>query len=73
MKKIKIPKTAKQGLLFFSISLIGGFIGKTIYDVANKPDGYLYLDKDTKAVYAQMKKDPDKFKKGTKLLFEFKG
>lgn len=73
MKKNKIPKIVNQCILFFSISLIGGFTGKTIYDILNKPDGYLYLDKDTKAIYAQMKKDPDSFKKGSKLLFEFKG
>lgn len=67
----KIPNL-KPGILFFAISLVGGFTGKMIYDLSNKPDGYLYLDKDTKSVYADLKKDPDKYKDGTKLIFLFK-
>ena len=69
MKKPKIPK---QSILFFTISLVGGFVGKAIYDIFNKPDGYLYMDKDTKNVYAQLIKDPDTYKDGSKLIFTFK-
>ena len=69
MKKNKIPK---QSILFFTISLVGGFIGKAIYDVFNKPDGYLFMDKDTKDVYAQLFKDPDTYKDDSKLIFMFK-
>lgn len=69
MKNIKIPK---QLLLFFGVSIFGGFLGKSIYDLANKPDGYLYLDKDTKSVYAQLRKDPDNYKDNSKLIFLFK-
>ena len=69
MKKPKIPK---QSILFFTISVLGGFVGKAIYDIFNKPDGYLYMDKDTKDVYAQLIKDPDTYKDGSKLIFTFK-
>lgn len=64
MKKIFII----GGLIGFS----SAFLAYIIYDVISKPDGYLYLDKETKAVYATMTKDPDKFAKGSKLIFIFK-
>lgn len=69
MKNLKIPK---QPLLFFSVSLIGVLVGNIIYDLLVKPDGYLYLDKDTKAVYASLNKDPDDYKNGSRLFFIFK-
>ena len=69
MKNIKIPR---HSILFFAISVVGGFVGKVIYDISTKPDGYLYLDKDTKNVYAQLTKDPDTYKDDTRLIFIFK-
>lgn len=55
-----------------SISIISAFVGKIVYDCTCRPDGYLYLDKDTKSVYAVLKKDPDKYKDKSRLIFIFK-
>lgn len=57
------------GVLFGSLCV---FIGETAYDLASKPDGYLYLDTETKAVYASLIKDPDTYKPNSKLIFVFK-
>lgn len=63
----------KKTIIIFSIvGFVSSFLGELAYDTLSKPDGYLYLDKDTKCVYATLKKDPDKYKPGTKLIFVFK-
>jgi len=69
---MKNNKILKPAILIFLVSLIGCFSGKVLYDLINKPDGYLYLDKDTKSVYAQLKKNPDEIPNGSKLIFLFK-
>ena len=62
----------KQFLLGVTVGFISSFVGNLCYDLASKPDGYLYLDKETKSVYAALSKDPDKYRPNTKLIFEFK-
>ena len=62
----------KQLLIGAGVGLISSFLGSLVYDLVSKPDGILYLDKDTKSVYAALEKDPDEYKPGSKLIFVFK-
>ena len=68
----KVPKLVWiLGGCFIS-SLGGCFAGHLIYDLVSKPDGYLYLDRDTKNIYAQLNEDPDNYKNGSRLVFKYK-
>lgn len=62
----------KQFFIGGVIGFTSSFLGNLIYELVSKPDGYLYLDKDTKNVYAALSKDPDKFKPGSRMVFVFK-
>lgn len=62
----------KRMIIEASVCLVSGFVGKLAYECSSKPDGYLYLDKETKKVYAVLNKDPDKYKNGSRLVFIFK-
>lgn len=50
---------------------IGAFAGHLVYGLTAKPDGYLYMDHDTKGLYAQLTKDPDSYKKDSLLIFKY--
>lgn len=61
-------KLIALGVVCFTSS----FLGLLCYNLVSKPDGYLYMDKDTKCVYAALDKDPDTYRKGTRLIFVYK-
>lgn len=54
------------------VSFISGFFGFLLYDQVSKPDGFLYLDKDTKNIYATLQDDPDNYRKNSRLIFIYK-
>lgn len=68
----KIPKIVWMISGCFMSGLAGCLTGRILYALASKPDGYLYLDRDTKNIYAQLNQDPDKYRNGSKLIFKYK-
>lgn len=63
----------KYFIMGAAVIFSSAFFGHLCYDLVSSPDGYLYLDKDTKNVYAMLNKDPDEYKPNSKLVFVFKG
>ena len=63
----------KKLIIYGGLCFSAAFLGHILYDLVSKPDGYLYMDKDTKAVYAALDKDPDKYEPGSRLIFVMKG
>lgn len=59
-------------IIGFITGFVSTFLGNLCYDILSTPDGYLYLDPDTKSVYAALDHDPDKYKSGSRLIFVFK-
>lgn len=56
----------------FAVGFVSTFLGALCYDLISKPDGFLYLDTETKSVYAVLDKDPDKYTSNSRLIFIFK-
>lgn len=62
----------KKLILICSSVFVAGFCGALAYDVISKPDGVIYMDPEDKAIYAKLNKDPDTYKKNSRLIFVFK-
>lgn len=62
----------KALIICFLTGSFGGVISSVLYDLLSKPDGYLYMDKDTKNIYASLTKDPDEYSKNSRLIFLYK-
>lgn len=62
----------KALIICFMTGSVGGLLSSLLYDLLSKPDGYLYMDKDTKNIYASLTKDPDEYVKNSRLIFLYK-
>lgn len=62
----------KNYIMLGLTAIVCGFLGKVAYEVISKPDGELYVD-EAGYVYAALSKSPEEYKKGSRLLFVYKG